>query len=282
MYLTTDEQSAFSRDGYLFWPSRLQTHEIEALRADVPLALATSPHPVLEKDGTTLRSVYGVQATETAFARLCRHQFLAGPAQDVLGSLVYVHQYKINAKVAFGGDVWEWHQDYIFWRNEDGMPSARVVTACVFLDEVTEFNGPMLLIPGSHREGVVEQDAREAAAPSGYEAHPAWIGNLTAKLKYGLDRSCVERLVSRYGIVAPKGPAGSILLFHSNLVHGSAANMSPFDRMVALITYNSVENTLRSVARPRPEFLASRDYRPVQVESPAEVSAFSALEGARP
>jgi ectoine hydroxylase len=35
---------------------------------------------------------------------------------------VYIYQFKINVKAAFGGDVWQWHQDYIFWRNEDGMP----------------------------------------------------------------------------------------------------------------------------------------------------------------
>jgi ectoine hydroxylase len=162
------------------------------------------------------------------------------------------------------------------------MPAARVVTVCLFLDEVTEFNGPMLLIPGSQRDGVIEREADGESAPSGYEGQPAWIANLTARLKYGLDRASVARLVLRYGITAPKGPAGSVLMFHANLVHGSAGNLSPFDRMVAMVTFNSVENTLRAVERPRPEFLASRDYRPVTIDSRAALRAADAAEEVAP
>ena len=72
-------------------------------------------------------------------------------AQRILQDEVYVHQFKVNAKLAFRGEVWEWHQDYIFWRNEDGMPTDNVVTLALFLDEVNEFNGPLLFVPGSHK-----------------------------------------------------------------------------------------------------------------------------------
>lgn len=54
------------------------------------------------------------------------------------------------------------------------------------------------------------------------------------------------------------------MLFDANICHGSAPNMSPFDRAVAIVTYNSVDNLPVRVTQPRPEFLASRDYEPLQ------------------
>jgi ectoine hydroxylase len=174
---------------------------------------------------------------------------------QLLDGPVYVYQFKINAKVAFQGDVWEWHQDYIFWQREDGVPEPRLVTACIFLDEVNEFNGPLMLVPGSHHGGVIEPP-RTGGVPAGYEESPEWIASLTADLKYSVDKESLARLMSGSGIVAPKGPAGSVLLFHPNVVHGSVPNMSPFDRKLALVTYNSVAN--RQTANARPEFLVAR------------------------
>jgi ectoine hydroxylase len=169
---------------------------------------------------------------------------------------VYVHQFKINAKAACGGEVWAWHQDYVFWLKEDGMPAPRVTNVMVFLDEVNEFNGPLLLIPGSHREGVVDDEGRPAAA----SGEPAWMANVGAELKYSLKRERVAALARRSGIVAPKGKAGSVLFFDANVFHGSAPNMSPFGRAIVISTYNSVENRPMPRAEPRPEFLAGRDY----------------------
>jgi len=31
------------------------------------------------------------------------------------------------------------------------MPEARAMNVAIFLDEVNEFNGPLMLIPGSHK-----------------------------------------------------------------------------------------------------------------------------------
>jgi len=89
------------------------------------------------------------------------------------------------------------------------------------------------------------------------------ISNLTADLKYALDKRTISGMVERYGIIAPKGPAGSVMFFHGNLVHASTNNISPFDRVVIIITYNSVENVPVEMENARPEFLVSRDVRPV-------------------
>jgi len=269
MQLTMDQVDAFERTGFVFMPSYLGPTEIEALKKELPASFEEdSPSRVLEKEQDIVRSVYGSHMKNDLFLRLTRHSRLVQAARQILDSDVYVYQFKINVKAAFGGDVWPWHQDYIFWYQEDGMPCPRVTSIAIFLDEVTEFNGPMFLIPGSHNEGLVETPAREMPLPGAeangpYRDRPKWISNLTADLKYSIEPDEVARLVERYGLFAPKGPSGSVLFFHGNIVHASSVNISPHSRNMIVITYNSVENTPTGNKAPRPDFLVSRDYSPV-------------------
>ena len=116
---------------------------------------------------------------------------------------VYMHQYKVNAKAAFDGDVWQWHQDYGTWARDDGMPAPRAMNIAVFVDDVTAANGPLLFIPGSHKSGVL--DAGHDLATTSY---PLWT----------LDRETVTKLADRGGCVAPTGPAGSVLVLLAMIV----------------------------------------------------------------
>lgn len=268
MGLTRAQQASYAEDGYLFLPCLFSPDETEVIRNELPLVFGEDgQRRVVEKDGRTVRSVYGSHRTNEVFRRLSKHPRLVEPSKELLGSEVYVYQFKINAKQALGGDLWEWHQDYVFWNKEDGMPTSRVTNALIFVDEVTEFNGPLFLIPGSHKEGMISTAA--SSGPDGalqsetYSDSPKWISNLTANLKYSLDRKTVQRLVERYGIVAPKGPKGSVLFFDSNTVHGSPNNISPFDRAVVIVTYNSTENIPVKPSNPRPDFLVSDDHAAV-------------------
>jgi len=266
--MSQEQLDFYETNGYVFLPGWFSEEEVAVLKGELPAAFSEdTPRRVVEKGGGVVRSVYGSHMFNEVYGRLSRHPRLVEPAMQILDSEVYVYQFKINAKSSFGGDVWQWHQDYVFWMKEDGLPAARVLSAVVFLDEVSEFNGPMYLIPGSHKAGVI--DARPKTHSNGngraepYKHSPAWISNLTADLKYALDTEVVAGLVSGNGIVAPKGPGGSLLIFHGNLVHGSPNNISPFGRTLVLISYNSVENLPRSVESPRPDFLVSRDYSPI-------------------
>jgi ectoine hydroxylase-related dioxygenase (phytanoyl-CoA dioxygenase family) len=265
MHLTEAQLRSYTDNGFLFLPECFTRAEIDTVKAELPTIFAEdSLRRVLEKESNIVRSVYGSHTTNEVAYRLAHHPRIVEPAMQILDGKTYIYQFKINAKAAFGGDVWEWHQDYIFWQNEDGMPLPRVVNAVIFLDEVHEFNGPLIFIPGSHQEGVIDVRARNVL-PSGYQNNPAWISNLTADLKYSLDKGALATLVERYGgMVAPKGLAGSVLFFHGNVVHGSAANISPFDRNIVLVTFNSLENIPVPTKEPRPEFLVSRDFRPVE------------------
>lgn len=270
MRLTQDQLKKYGDDGYVLLPECLSYREIEMMKAQLPATFAEdSPRRVVEKDGIMVRSVYGSHLTNDVFQRLTRHPRLVGPAMQILQSEVYVYQFKINAKLGFGGDLWDWHQDYIFWLKEDGMPTARVTSVVAYLDDVTEFNGPLFLIPGSHKEGVIDVSARDKSPAQDIRQHetyrqsPTWIANLTAKLRYALDKEVVARTIEKYGITSPKGPRGSLLFMDGNLVHGSPSNISPFDRAVVIVTFNSIENVPAAVSNPRPEFLSNRNPCPI-------------------
>ena len=77
-----------------------------------------------------------------------------------------------------------------------------------------------------------------------------------------LDNATITRLVAEGGIVSPKGPAGSVILFHGNLVHGSPSNMSPFDRTIVYLSLCHVDNHIRQFKRPA--WIAHRDFSPIE------------------
>jgi ectoine hydroxylase len=207
-----------------------------------------------------VRSVYGVHQHSPLFHRLARHPRLVEPARQLLGGDVYVYQSKLNTKAAFDGDLWPWHQDYVFWLREDSMPGPHVLTVAIFLDEVTEFNGPMLLIPGSHHDGVLPIELREDGGPDAdSDERRPWLPNLVARLKYTLDREVFLQLSRRLGMVSPKGSPGAVLFFDCNIAHASPPNLSPFDRTLGFITYNRVDNAPAAAGLHRPDFLVSRD-----------------------
>jgi L-proline 4-hydroxylase len=269
MSLTEEQLSHYQEMGFLLVRNYLSPTELEILLAQIPQVFAEdSPRRILEKNGE-VRSVFASHITNEAFRRLSRLPQFVDPAMQILGSDVYVHQFKINAKVALKGDQWEWHQDFLYWHKEDGMPAPRVLTAVLFLQEVNDFNGPILVIPGSHREGMIETIPHQSCsagktATGNLNGHiPSWAATLTSDLKYKIDKHVLARLVGERNIRAITGAAGSVLFFHGNLFHASPNNLSPWDRVCVFITYNSVENIPAEIKNPRPEYIACRDFSPI-------------------
>ncbi|MEY3664823.1 MAG: hypothetical protein RLZZ153_1005 [Pseudomonadota bacterium] len=249
MKLSPAQLEQFERDGYLFFPGLFTPEEMKVLKDEVPRIYAEfRPEIVREKDGVTPRTSFAAHTYSDVFAKLGRHPRMVDPVQQYFGEPVYMHQFKINGKQAFDGDVWQWHQDYGTWQRDDGMPQPRAMNVAIFLDEVTEFNGPLWFIPGSHREGVVE-----AGHDITTTSYPLWT----------LDNPKVKELVERGGIVSPKGPPGSMMMFHGCLVHGSPPNMSPWDRVIVYLSLCAVSNHITQFKRP--DWIAHRDFTPVQV-----------------
>lgn len=261
--LSKESVLRYEEDGFVFVEDVMTDKEVALLSEQAENELQMDgPRRVLEKDGKTVRGVHGSHQTSEVFARLVRHPSLLLPAMQVLGGPVYVHQFKINAKKAMQGDIWPWHQDYIFWNRGDGMQRPAVVNVAILLDAATVINGPLLFVPGSHRSGSLELTARGPA--------DSWKSSFSADLDYAIDAPLLARLTADKEIVAITGPPGSILLFDPLLVHGSGTNMSVDDRRMVLVTYNRTDNPLVAVPNPRPTFLAARDNTPLDPLGPEE------------
>jgi ectoine hydroxylase len=253
MKLAPEQVEQFDRDGYLFFPGRFSSDEVRLLSDAVPeLYSRREVYNVREKDSDAVRTNFAAHLVSAPFARLARHPRLIDPVQQVLGEPLYMHQFKINGKMAFEGDVWQWHQDYGTWKNDDLMPDARAMNVAIFLDDVDEFNGPLTFIPGSHEQGVLE-----AGHDTTTTSYPLWT------LAPALITRLVERAGGRHGgMVSPKGPAGSMLMFHSCLVHASGSNLSPFNRVSVYLSLCAVGNHIRRFKRP--EYIAHRDFTPIE------------------
>jgi len=254
MKLTLEQRAQFDRDGYLFFPGQFTPEETRALTQAVPdLYSKREAFNVREKGKDAVRTNFAAHLISEPFARLARHPRMVGPVMDLFEEEVYMHQFKINGKMAFEGDVWQWHQDYGTWLNDDLMPTERAMNVAIFLDDVSEYNGPLMFIPGSHKKGVVE--AKHDLTTTSY---PLWT----------VDNDLIRQLVDRAGgkdggIVSPKGPAGSMILFHSCLVHASGSNLSPFNRVAVYLSLCAVSNHIRRFKRP--EFIAHRDFTPIEM-----------------
>ncbi|WP_193200714.1 phytanoyl-CoA dioxygenase family protein [Nostoc sp. MG11] len=261
MKLTQDQIRKYEDEGMLFLPNYFSEAEVNVLREELSLLPENPSGRMMENDNQTIRAFHGVHIHSKIFQSLIQHPLLLEPAQQILGDSVYLYQFKINMKAAFTGDIWPWHQDYAFWYEEDGMREPRIINVGIFLDEVNQFNGPLYLISGSHKEGLIKFEMHSSAVEG---EDVSWEANVSANLKYCLDNATITRLVERGGIIAPVGCAGSVLFFHGSIAHSSVPNISPYPRRLLLITYNSVENIPRPSGKPRPEFLVCRDYTPLQ------------------
>ena len=247
MQLTPDQCRALERDGFLILPSVFSAREVDLIRAHLP-ALCAQDHPgnIVEQSSGEVRTAMGLHLRDDLFARLVRHPRLVAPALQVLGEPVYVQQVKVNVKAAFSGEVWQWHYDFATHHAEDGVPQPKALNLHIFLDEVSEFNGPLYFVPGSHKAG-----AHGAALDSETTSYPLWV----------CDRDKVAELVERHGLVSAKGKKGTVLIFHDTLVHGSPNNMSPWDRAIFSLIVNPVSNAL--TRHDRPDYKHHRDLTPI-------------------
>ena len=247
MELNQEQLQQFDEAGYLFFPGAFSPDEVGILRQAAGEVYALHRDEVWREKSGVARTAFAAHTYNEAFRRLGAHPRLIQPVMQLLDGPVYMHQYKVNAKAAFDGDVWQWHQDYGTWARDDLMPEPRAMNIAVFLDDVTAANGPLLFIPGSHKQGIVE-----AGHDLETTSYPLWT----------LDRETVTRLYERGGCVAPTGEAGSMLTFSSLLVHASPPNISPMDRTIVYLSLCHVDNHIRQFKRP--EWVAHRDFAPIQ------------------
>lgn len=259
MELTKEQLADFDELGYIFIPNCFPIEQVDALRAAAgDVFQQQRPEVWREKDGTP-RIAFACHQYSEACKLLSTDERLVNPVEQLFDERCYLHQFKINAKAAFTDDVWQWHQDFPTWHKGDGMPEPRAMNIAVFLDDVMPINGPLMIVPRSHKSGALKS-SHDVKTTS----YPLWT----------LDNQTVSELVEQNGIVTPTGTKGGVLMFHANIVHGSSGNITPYSRRIVYLTLSAVSNAL--VKPTRPEFVAHRDFTPVEKTS---VRAFEQFVG---
>lgn len=266
--LTDEQLKSYEENGFLTFDSLFSEDEISHLLKQTEVLkgnkkLANSELAIREPSSDEIRSFFHVHDYDPVFKALASDKRILDIVQHILGSQVYIHQSRINLKPGFTGKEFYWHSDFETWHMEDGMPRMRALSCSISLTENNEFNGPLMLIPGSHKKYVV---------CAGETPEDNYKQSLRAQYIGVPDPAIMTELVKEHGIVAPKGKPGSVTFFECNTMHGSNGNISPYPRANAFFVYNSTENTLVEPycgLKPRPEHIAVReDFAPLE---PAEI-----------
>jgi len=248
MLLTPAQIESFHRDGFLVLPNLFSPSEVAILKGALPAIYAEeNPANIREKKSGEVRTAMGLHLRHDSFAKLVRHPRLIEPAFQLLGDRLYVQQVKVNTKVAFEGEIWQWHYDFATHHAEDGVPEPLALNLHVFLDDVLDFNGPLYFIPGSHKRGPVP-----AHLDIETTSYPLWV----------VERETVAALVAESGqLFSATGPAGTALIFGDCLVHASPPNLSPWDRGIFSVIVNPISNALTKTQRP--DYKHHRDLTPI-------------------
>ena len=214
--------SAFDRDGYAIIPAAVDAGTVEALlRALAPLAGAAGARGGVRH---LLRDVPEARA-------LARAPAVRGVAEAALGRGAFAVRGILFDKTPDANWKVVWHQDLTIavrerrhvagfgpWSEKDGVAHvqppaallARMVAVRVHLDDCTPTNGPVRVLPGSHRAG-------------------------------RLSVADVERWRAAVPEVVCTVPRGGILAFHSLLLHASSPALEPAHRRVVHVEYAAAE-----------------------------------------
>ena len=248
MKLNEKQLKDIDENGYTILSDWFSEEEIKNIRKEMLAVFKEKTESnIVEKSSGKVRTAMGLHLRNKLFDDLTRHPKFLEPAQQTRGDNLYIQQTKINVKAAFTGEVWQWHYDFATHSGEDGVPKPLALNLHVFLDDVTEFNGPLFFIPKSHKYGTVPSKLDTETT-----SYPLWT----------VDQQTVKNLVKENGIVSARGKAGTSVIFVDNLVHGSAQNMSPMDRAIFSAILNPCDNAQTKFARP--DYKHGQDFKPIK------------------
>jgi len=212
---------------------------------------------ICEPGSREIRSLFDLPVLSALYGRLCRSRRVLDAVMQILGGPVYLHQSRINIKPAFWGKSFPWHSDFETWHVEDGFPRMRCLSCSIFLTENNHWNGPLFVIPGSHRHyvscsGLTPDDHYRESLKNQYYGSP--------------DVKILGKLMDQGAIETCTGGPGDMLIFDGNMMHGSPDNISHLPRTNIFLAYNSCENPPVEPycgLKRRPAFLASRECTPL-------------------
>ncbi len=231
-HLTQEQIDQFWRDGVLLVENAVTPDQLAAMRREFDDWVEESrshgegygetvdgrPRFDLESGHCAakpaLRRVNSPAEVSSAFDGAMRSSVMTDAVADLIGPNVKFHHSKINSKLPGAKTEVKYHQDFPFTphSNDD------VVTALLMVDEVTEENGPLEVVAGSHNGAI----------------HGLWHdGKFTGAVEPDVESDASARAVKCIG------PAGSVCLMHTRLLHGSAPNLSDQPRTLFICVYSA-------------------------------------------
>ena len=162
-----------------------------------------------------IRRIKAPDRQHPAYAALMRSSTVLDVVADLIGPNIRFDHSKLNCKPAGGGAI-EWHQDWAFYpqTNDD------MLAVSVMLDDCGADNGPLHVIPGSHRGPILD-----------HHHGGRFIGAIDPATA-GFDAASA---------VALTGPAGSLAVHHVRTVHGSPESRSERPRRLLNLNYAAAD-----------------------------------------
>ena len=261
--LTKEQVEFFEKNGYLIFENMFSSDEISTLFDELTSlsydeTKKEMPQFILEETKRDVRSIFEIHKISELYGRLCRDKRILKIIQQLLRGKAYIHQSRVNLKPGFDGKEFYWHSDFETWHSEDGMPKMRAVSCSISLTKNYEFNGPLMVIPGSHKEFV---------SCSGKTPDEHYKQSLKRQEIGTPDKEILEKMVDKSKIVSAKGGVGSVIFFDCNIMHGSNGNITPYPRSNVFFVYNSIYNKLVEPfcgLNPRPDYIADREFLPLE------------------
>ena len=146
------------------------------------------------------------------FFNLIKNSKITKALKDLLGKNILLKSSKLNTKFEKGGSAVEWHQDWAFYPHTNDVGCA----VGIYLDDVAEDNGPMMIIPRSHKGPIIDHNSK------------GFFCGAIDPIKSPLDYDSAIPLM---------GPAGTMTIHHVRTIHGSALNHSQKPRRLLLQGY---------------------------------------------
>jgi len=256
--LSAEQLADFEKNGFLILDAVFTESEVAALRSEssellTDVTTKNLKEVICEPNSGAVRSVFRAHKLSQPIEEVTNDHRLTRIAQGLLGDAVYIHQTRVNFKPGFKGTEFYWHSDFETWHVEDGMPRMRALSMSITLTENHADNGPLLLIPGSHKTFVT----CTGETPDNHHEKSL------RKQQFGVPSDeAVSHLIETNGIGRAECKAGSVIVFDCNTVHGSNSNITPDPRANIFVVYNAMANAVIDpfcTQPPRPEHVCTRE-----------------------
>lgn len=229
---TSEHTEIFDRDGYLYLENAIPADKLfplqrqfeqwkeESRNHSEPYGTTHDGRPRFDLEpghsarNPALRRIASPVEISELYLEVMRNNPALDMLIDILGPNIRFENAKINSKQPGSATQVKFHQDFLFGAHTND----NMVTVLFFIDDVTEENGPLEVVPGSHKGPLYEH----------------WHNGVFT----GMVSEEVSKAMRPHAVPCC-GPAGSGCLMHTRLVHGSAPNLSDRPRTLFICEYTA-------------------------------------------